>query len=123
MLIYARPLTGLELYHVILEHQRGLQVASDIIYSYRMRGLELRLVSRVDAGVLLCTYVEILILSLFFCRDIRLSVRPYASLCLPLLFSIVFVRKVDQFPVPCLLSQTDVDPLGIGEVITFPSGE
>ena len=49
--------------------------------------------------------------------------RPYASLCLPLLFSIVFVRKVDQLPVPRVLSDTDVDPRGIGEVVTFPSGE
>ena len=66
MLIYARPTTGLGLYHVILEDQRDLQVAREIIYSYGVRGLELRLVSRVDAGVLLCTYVEILILSVFF---------------------------------------------------------
>ena len=123
MLIYARPITGLDLYHVILEDQRGLQVAREIIYSCRVRGLELRFVSRVEGGVLLCTYVEILILSVFFCRDIRLSVRPYTSLCLPLLFSIVIVRKVDQLPVPHVLSQTDVDPRGIGEVVTFPSGE
>ena len=66
MLIYARPITGLGLYHVILEDQRDLQVAREIIYSYGVRGLELRLVSRDDAGVLLCTYVEILILSVFF---------------------------------------------------------
>ena len=66
MIIYARPITGLDLYHVILEHQRGLQVAREIIYSGWMRGLELKFVSRVDAGVLLCTYVEILILSVFY---------------------------------------------------------
>ena len=66
MLIYARPITGLELYHVILKDQRGLQVAREIIYSCRVLGLELRLVSRVDGGVLLCTYVEILLLPVCF---------------------------------------------------------